>query len=458
MIQTLFKIGRHFEQTQKRIESNAEEGRASRIVIDTFQSYMGRWGCDNAFSESEDKSGSGISVHSRYRNSSSNRNGSDIERGCEYEKNQKENVDMISWNSDDDEKETVDLLVRVPKLKQVCPHSFTQVHRQLLLDAILDGKYALQVFLAIETFGLNEFLSASVPLFGDLKSRNKKNVKCIEKEVWIMDQVQHDSNEKGKKQQHRSDYGSLLTINLTQHGYLDEAIQLSLRIRQYLHYGKNKHFQEEENAEKGVNQANQLLIDHLLDRGFNDLIHLLIGTDRKLCRTVLQTVDNRFTKQIWTWIEDEVVVPALLDPFLVVQCRVQATSPPSSKIESATPKPPSYPLLMLIGMADMAINLGFSFGFQNTMKSFRSIQFIQEYCTVLSLLYQQQPPHTSMHESFNFSPFAFIPTVLPILKRNVALQRLVVWTFATRKDGIAMAEFLALALGLRAFFAQCIKR
>ncbi|KAH7039184.1 hypothetical protein BKA57DRAFT_509145 [Linnemannia elongata] len=295
---------------------------------------------------------------------------------------------------------------------------------------------------------------------------------------WIWGDAASTGNENGINDQNNNNE----RFNLIHHGYLHAAIHMTTRLRDFQHHhhlnqqqnGNRDHKEGQDEKEKynvTLTSAHQLLASQLLDKGHSDLIHLFVNNDRELCRTVLQMIDSRFAGQIWAWIEGEVVDSSQLDPFLVVQCRGQASlSPPAL---SPTALSAIYPLQMLFGMLEVANSLWMSFSLENTMKTFGSIQLIQEYCTVLSLLltnscnlhnhsqcqthYKQERHATHASENeFNLTRWIFIPSVLPILKQNPALQRLVVWTCAMREDGVATAEFLASAFRLRAFFTQCV--
>lgn len=492
-IQTLFEIGTRCAQQAETMQLNEEgEKRVSQVVIDVFQTYRARqtWG-DGVSIENEN----GIKDH----NKNSERSGMN-ERACSVEhmrrdvdkmKDSGDGGDLISLEENDEEKEKEGIngfrQVAAQKIGLKLNHkkehlcSITQTHRQMLLDAILEGKSALQVFLAIDIFELRDSLSILPPIRG-IKNNNTSLGIEYEKAETIRN---GDQNTNGNEQQRDSgaDYGSLLTINLIQRGYLHAAIQMTSRLRNLQHHrhlilqqNGDKETKEEEN-EKGkenmtMTSAQQLLARRLLDMGHPDLIHLFVNSDRELCRTVLQMIDSRFAGQIWAWIQGEVIDSSLLDPFLVVQCRIHASS--STPASPLTAPSEIYPLQMLCGMLEVANSLWMSFGLENTMKRCRSIQLIQEYCTVLSLLLTNNrmhwhcTPHRQAHykqkrnaihapeNALNLTPWMFIPSVLPILKQNPALQRLVVWTFAIHEDGVATAEFLASAFKLRAFFVQCV--
>lgn len=493
-IQTLFEIGTRCAQQTKTMQLNEEDEKTiSQLVIDMFHTYRNRWIWDDATS---------TEIENGIKDQNSNRGSSNMnDRACSIEhmrgdvdKKKKDNGDagdLISLEESDEEKEKESMkdckqvaaqkigLESSQKKERLCP--ITQTHRQMLLDAILERKSALQVFLVIDTFGLIDSLSILPPMRG---IKNNNTSFGIEYENFES-KGNDDQNTNGNEQQkdNGADYGSLLIINLTQRGYFHAAVQTASRLRDLQHHRHLNHQQNEDRKknegenEKGkdnviLTSAQELLANRLLDKGHPDLIHLFVDSDRDLCRRVLQMIDSRFASQIWAWIEGKVVDSSLLDPFLVVQCRVQASS--SAPASSLTAPSETYPLQTLFGMLEIANRLWMSFGFENTMKRFGSIQLIQQYCTVLSLLltnshnpynhsYRQTPYKQKGHathaseNALNLTPWIFIPSVLPILKQNPALQRLVVWTFAMREDGVATAEFLASAFKLRAFFAQCVE-
>ncbi|KAG0074650.1 hypothetical protein BGZ90_010593 [Linnemannia elongata] len=493
MIQTLFEIGTHCAQLSDTMQLHEDdEKRASQFVIDVFHTCRNRWIWGDAASTGNEN---GIKDQNN-NNERSNMNNMN-ERTCSIEhmrgdmdkkKDKGDSGDLISLEDSDDEKEKEDLndCMQVVARRnghesnhgkdRLCP--ITQTHRQMLLDSILEGRSALQVFLAIDTFGLSDSLSIVPPIRG---TKNNNASFDIEYEKVESNGI-GDQNTNGVEQKSGADYGSLLIVNLIHHGYLHAAIHMTIRLRDFQHHhhlnqqqnGNRDHKEGQDEKEKynvTLTSAHQLLASQLLDKGHLDLIHLFVNNDRELCRTVLQMIDSRFAGQIWAWIEGEVVDSSQLDPFLVVQCRGQASlSPPAL---SPTALSAIYPLQMLFGMLEVVNSLWMSFGLENTMKRFGSIQLIQEYCTALSLLLtnscnlhnhtqcqthykpERHATHASENE-FNLTRWIFIPSVLPILKQNPALQRLVVWACAMREDGVATAEFLASAFRLRAFFTQCV--
>ncbi|KAF9136694.1 hypothetical protein BG015_003051, partial [Linnemannia schmuckeri] len=489
-IQTLFEIEICCTQQTKTVKYHEDvEQRASQFVIDAFHSYMNKWTWEyNASSEN------GTMIHNNIIESSDKNMHA---RACSTEqtrddldknKNNGDDGDLNSW--DEHKKESLNVCMQIlvqkknepeSKLRIERPRPVTQTHRQMLLDAILEGRNTLQVFLAIDTFELSDSLSI-LPPKNDI-DHNSINTGNGDGPNRHCDQnTSGKENEQQSSDSYGSDYGSLLTINLIQRGHLHAATQLLSRLQHnrhqlLIHEQHRKENQVRDHDNKGVTSVTslqQLLANRLLDKGHPDLIHLFVNTDRELCRTILQMIDYRFAGQIWTWIKGEVLDSSLLDPFLVVQCRAQtSSSSPASSSTTEAALLANCPLPVLLDMLETANSLGMSFGLENTMKSFRSIQFIQEYCTVLFLLltnnrnpsycsyhqnYHKQKSHatTTQENALSLTPWMFLPSVLPILKGNPALQRLVVWTFAAREDGIATAEFLASTLGLGAFFAQCV--
>ncbi|KAG0379065.1 hypothetical protein BGX24_001869 [Mortierella sp. AD032] len=329
-------------------------------------------------------------------------------------------------------------------------------HQQELLNAILAQEHPLQIFLAIDTFDLEPILLT--PLF-DISAHELL--------------VDEGSN---------PNYASLLAIQLIEHGYSDEATSLLLRCPS----GRS-------------NPIDVKLLTGLVAQNKLKLLFTVIGDNKDFCRSALHAIEQRVAAQIWTWVKDGIIEAAQLDHFHVVQCmNTASTLASTATFNKIVDADSSTAFSTILELAETATNLSVEFGLDNTMKTLQSVRFIMDLCTVCSLLPLQHnqplrsPPTTPSEPSVSsFSyfqlkprpttaaigedlslpplcgtdyhlmrPWRYLPAVLPILRGNGALQRLVIW-YGVRNQlsaGTSSATgYLAYKLGLLPFFNRCLQ-